>query len=102
MELFGNIGMGDFGARAEIVSRDELGTMAVSLNAMLDNTLVLIQSREERDAIQTSILKLLEEISGLAEGRFDQTGRSDRRDDRCYCRLLQCHGGTAQRCCPEC
>jgi twitching motility protein PilJ len=75
MELFGNIGMGDFGARAEIVSRDELGTMAVSLNAMLDNTLVLIQSREERDAIQTSILKLLEEISGLAEG--DLTRRAE-------------------------
>jgi methyl-accepting chemotaxis protein len=68
MELFGNIGMGDFKARAEIVSRDELGTMAGSLNAMLDNTLVLIQSREERDAIQASIMKLLQEISGLAEG----------------------------------
>jgi twitching motility protein PilJ len=35
---------------------------------MLDNTLVLIQSREERDAIQASIMRLLEEISGLAEG----------------------------------
>jgi methyl-accepting chemotaxis protein len=75
MELFGNIGMGDFGARAEIVSRDELGTMAVSLNAMLDNTLVLIQSREERDAMQASILKLLEEISELAEG--DLTRRAE-------------------------
>jgi len=75
MDLFGNIGMGDFEARAEIVSRDELGTMAASLNAMLDNTLVLIQSREERDAIQASILKLLEEISGLAEG--DLTRRAE-------------------------
>ena len=42
--------------------------MATSLNAMLDNTLVLIQSREERDAIQNSIMRLLDEISGLAEG----------------------------------
>ena len=49
--------------------------MAESLNAMLDNTLVLIQSREERDAIQNSILKLLEEISGLAEG--DLTRRAE-------------------------
>ncbi len=49
--------------------------MAESLNAMLDNTLVLIQSREERDAIQTSILKLLKEISGLAEG--DLTRRAE-------------------------
>ncbi len=75
MDLFGNIGMGDFEARAEVTSKDELGTMAESLNAMLDNTLVLIQSREEHDAIQTSILKLLEEISGLAEG--DLTRRAE-------------------------
>jgi len=75
MDLFSNIGMGDFNARAEIVSRDELGTMAGSLNAMLDNTLVLIQSREERDTIQASIMKLLQEISGLAEG--DLTRRAE-------------------------
>ena len=75
MDLFSNIGMGNFDARAEITSKDELGTMAESLNAMLDNTLVLIQSREERDAIQKSILKLLEEISGLAEG--DLTRRAE-------------------------
>jgi methyl-accepting chemotaxis protein len=75
MDLFSNIGMGDFKARAEIVSSDELGTMAVALNAMLDNTLVLIQSREERDQFQASIMKLLEEISGLAEG--DLTRRAE-------------------------
>jgi methyl-accepting chemotaxis protein len=75
MDLFNNIGMGEFEARAEVTSKDELGAMAESLNAMLDNTLVLIQSREERDAIQKSILKLLEEISGLAEG--DLTRRAE-------------------------
>jgi len=68
MNLFGEIGMGNFDARAEVISRDEIGEMANSLNAMLDNTLVLIQSREERDAIQDSIMRLLGEISGLAEG----------------------------------
>ena len=68
MDLFGEIGMGNFGARAEVIARDEIGEMANSLNAMLDNTLVLIQSREERDAIQASIMRLLDEISGLAEG----------------------------------
>ena len=68
MNLFGEIGMGNFDARAEVVSQDEIGEMANSLNAMLDNTLVLIQSREERDEIQASIMRLLDEISGLAEG----------------------------------
>ncbi len=68
MNLFSEIGMGNFEARAAVVTQDEIGEMATSLNAMLDNTLVLIQSREERDAIQDSIMKLLDEISGLAEG----------------------------------
>lgn len=79
MELFSEIGMGNFDARAEIMSSDELGQMAESLNAMLDNTLSLIQSREERDAIQDSIMKLLHEISGLTEG--DMTVRAEVTED---------------------
>ncbi len=68
MDMFSNIGMGDFTARAEVVTGDELGSMATSLNAMLENTLTLIQTREQRDAIQGSITKLLEEVSGVADG----------------------------------
>jgi methyl-accepting chemotaxis protein len=75
MNLFSEIGLGNFDARIKAKARDEIGEMATSLNAMLDNTLVLIQSREERDAIQTSIMKLLDEISGLAEG--DLTRRAE-------------------------
>ena len=67
-KLFSAIGIGDFSARAEVLSRDELGQATASLNAMLDGVLSLIQSREERDRIQDSIRKLLDEISGLAEG----------------------------------
>ncbi|MCP4693436.1 MAG: HAMP domain-containing protein, partial [Desulfobacterales bacterium] len=78
-DLFSDIGIGDFSARAKVVSSDELGDMAVSLNAMLDNTLVLIQSREERDAIQDAIMRLLEEISGLTEGNL--TARADVTED---------------------
>lgn len=73
-DMFSNIGIGDFSSRAEVVTQDELGEMAESLNAMLDNTLTLIQSREERDAIQDSIMNLLEEISDLADG--DLTARA--------------------------
>jgi methyl-accepting chemotaxis protein len=65
---FSQIGMGDFKARAKVVSNDELGAMAENLNAMLDNTLGLIQTRGEKDQIQESIQKLLEEISGVADG----------------------------------
>ncbi|PIE64907.1 MAG: hypothetical protein CSA26_06125 [Desulfobacterales bacterium] len=74
-DLFGEIGIGNFNARAEVMTSDELGEMAESLNAMLDNTLTLIQSRDERDAIQESIMKLLMEISDLADG--DLTARAE-------------------------
>jgi methyl-accepting chemotaxis protein len=68
MNLFGEIGIGNFTARAQVVSEDELGTMAISLNAVLDNILTLIQTREQRDEIQTAIMKLLDEVAGVADG----------------------------------
>ena len=73
--VYASIGMGDFDARANVNTHDEMGTMASSLNAMLDNTLNLIQSQDERDSIQESIMKLLDEISSLTEG--DLTARAE-------------------------
>jgi methyl-accepting chemotaxis protein len=66
--MFKEISAGNRGARCEVRGRDELSQMARELNAMLDNTNVLIQSREERDHIQHSIEKLLQEVAGVAEG----------------------------------
>lgn len=66
--LFDRISVGDLAARAEAKSGDELGRMTTSLNRMLDNTLALVQSSEERDRIQRSIEKLLDEVAGVAEG----------------------------------
>jgi len=68
MDMFGEIGIGNFEARTRVTSGDELGTMATSLNAMLDSTLALIQTREERDAMQAAVMKLLDEVSGVADG----------------------------------
>jgi twitching motility protein PilJ len=67
-DTYSEIGLGNFDARADVTSEDELGEMALSLNAMLDNTLGLIQTRDERDAIQGSIQRLLNEVRGVAEG----------------------------------
>jgi len=66
--VLAEIGMGNVTARAVVTSKDELGEVAFTLNAMLDNTLSLMQSQEERDQIQTSIQRLLEEVAGVAEG----------------------------------
>ncbi|MGB3211150.1 MAG: HAMP domain-containing methyl-accepting chemotaxis protein [Desulforhopalus sp.] len=77
--LLDEIGMGNFQARTKVVSNDELGVMATTLNAMLDNITVLIQSQDERDTIQESIMKLLEEISALSDGDF--TARAEVTED---------------------
>ncbi len=66
--LVKQIEVGNTDARAEVVSQDELGTLATSFNTTLDNTRGLLQSREERDSIQRSIMRLLEEVSTVADG----------------------------------
>src|SRR5215510_8642991 len=45
--LFEQIGVGDYSARAAVLSKDELGNVASSLNRMLDHTLTLIRSQED-------------------------------------------------------
>ncbi len=79
MTLLAEIGQGNYQARTPVVSNDELGAMARTLNSMLDNITVLIQSQEERDAIQESIMKLLEDISSLTDGDF--TSRAEVTED---------------------
>ncbi len=66
--VFNRISRGDLGARADVTARDELGSFAQALNMVLDNTIALGQSRQERDAIQSNIEKLLHEIEGVAQG----------------------------------
>ncbi|HUQ92657.1 MAG TPA: HAMP domain-containing methyl-accepting chemotaxis protein [Bryobacteraceae bacterium] len=71
-DSFALIGSGNFDVRVPVTSKDELGHMAESMNAVLDNTLSLIQSRDERNRIQQSIQKLLDDISGVAAGDLTQ------------------------------
>ncbi len=62
------ITVGDFTSRVENPGKSELGMVGRSLNTMLDNTVALVQSRQERDAMQAAIMKLLDEVSGVADG----------------------------------
>jgi len=68
MDLFRQIRDGNLRARAEVIQSDEMGDIASGLNGMLDNTLSLMQTREEKEQIQRSIARLLDEVSGVAEG----------------------------------
>jgi twitching motility protein PilJ len=66
--IFEKISVGDYSARTQVTSNDELGNMARSLNSMLDNIFELIQTREERNSMQASLMKLLDDVSGIADG----------------------------------
>lgn len=67
-KLITQIESGNLNARAAVLAEDELGQTALAFNAMLDNTYGLIQSREDHDHIQHAIMKLLDEVSGVARG----------------------------------
>ena len=78
-ELFQKLQAGDYRARAQVVSGDELGRMAAELNGALDGIFQLVQSRTEREELQSSVIKLLNDVSGVAEG--DLTGEAEVRPD---------------------
>ncbi len=67
-DTFAEIETGNYEVRTDVYTRDELGQMAHDLNQMLNRTLVLIQSETERDRIQESIIRLLDEVADVAEG----------------------------------
>ncbi len=60
------IAAGNLDVRVE--PRSAHDRFGIAFKNMLDNTLSLVQSREQRDAIQESIMKLLEEVSEVASG----------------------------------
>jgi methyl-accepting chemotaxis protein len=63
-----SVAVGDLSSRVPNPSDTELGRVGRSLNTMLDNTVTLIDSRQERDQMQAAVMKLLAEVSGVAEG----------------------------------
>ncbi|HET7771015.1 MAG TPA: methyl-accepting chemotaxis protein, partial [Chloroflexota bacterium] len=65
MELVRN---GEIEARASTEGADELARLGARLNEMLDSLTDLVQTREERDALQDRIQKLLNEVSNVADG----------------------------------
>ncbi len=78
-DMLGSIGIGMFDSRAEKITNDELGDVAVSLNAMCDTTLSLIQSNDEREEIQNSIESLIGQMENIAAG--DLTIDAEVKDD---------------------
>jgi methyl-accepting chemotaxis protein len=70
---------GIFAEKVPVTTQDELGQLLSSMNSMLENANSLVQTRDERDSMQRSIIKLLEQVSCAAEG--DLTREADVADD---------------------
>jgi methyl-accepting chemotaxis protein len=66
--MLARVGVGMFDARAEVLTRDELGHVAQSLNSMADNTLSLVQSHDERERLERAVERLKTEVARIATG----------------------------------
>ena len=51
-----------------VTTNDETGQLLTAMNSMLVNTSSLVQSEEKRNALQASIIELLEQVSNVAQG----------------------------------
>ena len=68
LEVCEALAVGDLSSRVSHPGDSELGRVGRALNNMLDTTRTLVDSRQERDQMQAAVMKLLEEVSGVAEG----------------------------------
>jgi twitching motility protein PilJ len=65
---------GNYQARAKLKSKDELGQMAVSFNAMLDRITALVTSESERDDMQKRLMSFLVLVSDVGKGDLTKRG----------------------------
>jgi methyl-accepting chemotaxis protein len=71
-QLAKRITKGETTARATISGNDEIYMVAISINAMLDNIVYLMQkTQKQHDDLQSRIEQLIQEVSGIAKGNLD-------------------------------
>jgi methyl-accepting chemotaxis protein len=73
VETLSEVGIGNFDARSPVITSDELATIAETINSLLENTLGLIQSQEERDEIRASVDDLARQVEIVAGGDLTLT-----------------------------
>ncbi len=70
-KLARRIRQGETSARSDIKGRDEIYIVSSSINTMLDNIVRLIHQTEgQRDFLQGQVEKLVNEVSGVADGNL--------------------------------
>jgi methyl-accepting chemotaxis protein len=70
---------GDLASRVPALAVGEFARVGRAVNTTLDRTVPLVDSRKERDRMQAAVMKLLSEVSGVAEG--DLTVEAEVTDD---------------------
>lgn len=63
-----NLAKGETVSKVPVTSADETGRLITAMNSMLESADSLVQTREERDGLQRSIIKLLNDVGSVAEG----------------------------------
>ena len=67
-QFAGRIANGERTEKIPVVSDDETGQLVAAMNSMLENSNSLVQSEDQRNELQQSLIRLLDEVSGVAEG----------------------------------
>jgi twitching motility protein PilJ len=67
-EFAENLAQGRSAQTLAVTSSDELGHLLAAMNSMLENPNSLVQSAEKRDELQTSIVRLLDQVANVAQG----------------------------------
>jgi len=73
-EVARKIEEGNLDERVHVHTQDELEELSVSINAMLDRTVILIRSDEERQRVQQDIFALLDVVSRASSGDLTVRG----------------------------
>ncbi len=63
-----NLAAGNATQAVTVTAQDETGQLLTSLNSMLESAGSMVQSEENRKELQQSIIKLLEQVSDVAQG----------------------------------
>ncbi len=77
MNFAQNLAAGRTVEKVPVTSDDETGELLTAMNSMLDSSDSLIQSEDKRNQMQSSIIKLLEQVDNVANGDLTKQVSTD-------------------------
>ena len=68
VQFANNLANGITNEPVAVTSQDETGQLLTAMNSMLENSNSLVQSEEKRTELQSSIIRLLDQVANVAQG----------------------------------